>query len=453
MFIRVRPLILLLACALVLYAAFPTRTYYWDGVLFALNIEDAAAGRTSVLTLFHPNHLLYTPFGYALYRGVLACGLTMRAIAVLQYFNILASVAAAAVMYLLSRRWTKQTLFCATLFAFGATWWIFSTDADAYIVSILLLLLAVWFATATSPRWWAAALCHLGAMLFHELAIFAYPVILAAILLGRPRRIGLCAAYVATTAAAVAGAYAICYSLVDHARYPTLFGWLTSFASDSGYTHSIGQAAGSLLSYVKLFVGGRLSLIREYFSVLSALALAICAVALVIAFRRPVMKPATENRTLLWAWAIPYVLFLISWDPGSAFHKLFVWPAIVLLVATYLRPSYALAIAMAAWNFGAFIYPHSHAAADPVLVLAQKIDRQLPKNARVYYAAFSPDDWYLDYFAPGRNWLKLNGSPAENGTICFETTALAANPGLAVNRTWELVNAQHDIRLACRIPP
>jgi hypothetical protein len=119
----------------------------------------------------------------------------------------------------------------------------------------------------------------------------------------------------------------------------------------------------------------------------------------------------------------------------------------------YLRPTYALAIALAAWNFGAFIYPHAHASADPVLVLAQKIDRELPKDATIYYAAFSPDDWYLDYFAPGRSWLKLNGPPAQEGAICLETTALAGNPGVPFNRTWQLVNAQHNIRLACRIPP
>jgi hypothetical protein len=452
MFVPVRSLLILLACALVLYAAFPTRTYYWDGVLFALNIEDAARGQASPLALFHPNHLLYTAFGYMLYRAVLACGFTLRAITVLQGFNIIASIAATAVLYQLARRFTQAALFCATLFAFGATWWKFSTDADAYIVSILLLLLAVWFATATPPRWWAAALCHVGAMLFHELAIFAYPVILAAILLQRPRRIGLCAAYIAGTAACVAAAYWICYSLADHTAHPTLLAWATSFASDSGYTHSPGQIFGSLASYVKLFLGGRIGLIREYFSLASAAAFAVCVAALIASFFERSRATTRARNPLLWAWAIPYVIFLAVWDPGSAFHKLFVWPAIALLLAAYVPPRFAWAIALAAWNFGAFIYPHAHASADPMLVLAQKIDRELPKNATIYYAAFSPDDWYLDYFAPGRTWLKLSNPPAQ-GTVCFETTALATNPAVPVNRTWELVNPQHNIRLVCRIPP
>lgn len=455
MFVAVRSLLIVLACAFVLYAAFPTRTYYWDGVLFALNIEDVARGQSSPLMLFHPNHLLYTAFGYVLYRAALASGLTVRAITALQLANVVASVAACAVLYAVARRLLEsreKALFCATLFAFGATWWKFSTDANAYIFSILLILLAVWFATATPARWRAAALCHAGAMLFHELAVFAYAVILAAMLLHRPRRIALCVAYVAGTAALLAIAYWICYSLTDHSRYPTLLAWITSFASDSGYTRSLAQITGSFASYVKLFVGGRIALIREYLSVLSAVAFAICAIAAVIAFRQRAIKAGAGNHALLWAWAIPYVIFLGSWDPGSPFHKLFVWPSIVLLIAAYLPTRYALAVALAAWNFGAFIYPHSHASADPVLVLAQKIDRELPKNATIYYAAFSPDDWYLAYFAPGRKWIKLNGEIAE-GASCFDTTALASNPGVPTNRTWELVNTQHNIRLACRIGP
>ena len=453
MFVPVRRLFILLACVLALYAALPTRTYYWDGVLFALNIEDVARGQSSPLTLFHPNHLLYTAWGYALYRAALACGLTLRAITVLQIFNMLASVTAAALVFRLARRWNQSALFCATLFAFGATWWKFSSDADAYIVSVLLLLVAMCFATATPPRWWAAALCHAAAMLFHELAIFTYPAILAAMLLERSRRFRLAAAYMAVTGAVVAGTYWICYSLMDHSRYPTLLAWVTSFASDSGYTHSFGQVAGSFGSYGKLFAGGRLALLRDYFSVPSAIAFAVCAVALIAAFRRPGMKAPSARRPLLWAWAVPYFIFLASWDPVSAFHKLFVWPAIVLLITAYLRPNYAFAIAIAAWNFGAFIYPHAQASADPVLALAQKINRELPKKATIYYAAFSPDDWYLDYFAPGRTWLKLNGAVAAEGTVCLETTALASKGPVETNRTWELVNAQHNIRLACRIAP
>jgi len=467
-----RPRLILLACAFVLYAAFPTRTYYWDGVLFALNIESVAQGQASAAILIHPNHLLYSAFGYLLYRTALACGLTLRAIAVLQIFNTLASTAAAALVYAIAKRMTRSAaaaLFCAMLFAFGATWWKFSTDADAYVVTILLLLLAIYFVLREPPQLILAAICHTVAMLFHQLAIFAYFAILAAIFLQprwpKQKRVLICAAYALGTGACVGVAYWICYLQADHSAYPSLARYVSSYASDSGFTQSFRQILNSYLtSYVKLFFGGKLSLVKEYFSIASATSFAICAVALgyaVMRFRRPNAEPRMQvdrrSAIVLWAWLLPYAIFLASWDPGSAFHKLFVWPSMVLLIGAYLASRrlprltawIAITIAIAAWNFGAFIYPHSHDSADPVLVLAQKIDRELPKSATVYYSAFSPDDWYLDYFAPGRKWVKLNGTPT-TVPFCVDTTARAElAPAADPILHWEVVNSQHSIRLEC----
>jgi hypothetical protein len=156
-----------------------------------------------------------------------------------------------------------------------------------------------------------------------------------------------------------------------------------------------------------------------------------------------------------------------------------VWPPIVLLMGTYIASRnrlmehiyafLALAVAIAAWNFGAFIYPHSRVTADPVLVLAQTLDQQLPRNATVYYRALDPDDWYLEYFAPGRTWSPLLQHPnswqqqlrtSTAGPVCLETTALEELeknplhasqilPEIDSGRRWDLVNSRHNIRLEC----
>lgn len=467
---RSRSHLFLLAGILLFYAAFLTRSYYWDGVLFALNIESVADGHAAPAMLIHPNHLLYSAFGYVLYRAALACGLSLRAITILQTFNTLASTAAAALVYTIAKRVTRSAataLFSLALFAFGATWWKFSTDADAYIVSILLLLAAVYFALEEPPRLLPAAICHSMAMLFHQLAIFTYPVILAATLLDerRPKRkrLWIAGAYLFATGAAVSLAYWFCYAHADHNAHPSFAKYVSSYASDSGFTQSVAQIVNSYLaSYLKLFLGGKPSLIREYFSIPTAFAFLICAAALIFAGARwrtssPPIRTNRKALLLLWIWLLPYVLFLASWDPGSAFHKLFAWPSLVLLIGAHLasrriHTALAIAGAIAAWNFGAFIYPHAHASADPVLMLAQRIDRELPRNATVYYAAFSPDDWYLDYFAPGRTWMKLNGMPAAD-PFCLDTTALAAfRPQPEPIARWELVNTQHTIRLECFRP-
>ncbi len=242
------------------------------------------------------------------------------------------------------------------------------------------------------------------------------------------------------------------------------------------------SSALTLTSYIKLFAGGKLSLIHDYFSIPVFFSLLISLGALIGAaflFRHPETDDRDHvNRraiAFLWLWFLTYAIFLASWDPGSAFHKLFVWPPIVLLIGAYVadRPALrqrskallALAVALAAWNFGAFIYPHSHASADPVLSLALTVDRQLPKNATVYYRVLAPDDWYLEYFAPGRFWSPLqvrSGSvyigitnhPA--GPTCFETTALDLldkAPAVASHidpaRRWDLLDSRHRIRLEC----
>ena len=472
-----------------IYAAFLTRTYYWDGVLFSLSIEKAERGQLPAGILFHPNHLLYSALGLALYKAALFCHMSLRAITVLQIFNAIASATASYLLFSFAMWLTKSkpvALFCWVIFAFGATWWKFSTDADSYIIAILLLILAARFAAASSLRLVAVAVCHTLAMLFHELAVFAYVPLVAAILLDtrRPRakRTWVSGAYIVSTAACVASVYSIAYLYSDRVTYPTLFSWVTSYSAESQVTHSMRQLFVSyLLSYGKLFVGGRFSLIRDYFSVPVCLALIVCVAfaawgAVLLRRARDGVGIETGARTkrILWIWLLSFGLFLAWWEPSSAFYKLFVWPPVVLLIGCFIASRkqsqeavygwLAIAASIAAWNFAAFIYPHSHASADPVLTLAQTIDRQLPKNATIYYRILDPDDWYLEYFAPGRTWtmLPVEISSTEQlkhsatGPVCLETTALEQLEARAELREridpqhrWELVNRQHNVRVEC----
>ncbi len=470
-----------------------TRTYYWDGVRFSLDIEGAHRGVLPIAALFHPNHLIYNVAGYSIYSVLLPLWPNLRAIHVLQTINIVLSLLAGYVLFLIAKRITDNrgvAFFCWLLFTTGATWWKFSTDADSYVACVLFLLLSALFLLSARPRIVPAALCHAAAMLFHELAIFAYVPVLAWIffdLRKTPRsKLRIALLYGAGTLGPVAIAYWFCYMQANHALYPTLLSWITSFAADSGFTHSIGEIIGYYLtSYVKLFAGGKLSLIRDFFSFLECAALLLCAVFLIWAIRLFKKPHDTEEASVdqkavvfLWAWLIGYALFLAAWDPGSAFHKLLVWPAIVLLLGVYIvraqyarqrvRASTILGAALTAWNFGAFIYPHSQPPADPVLMLALKLNRELPKDATVYFKALDPDDWYLEYFAPGRRWIPLpkdrrdlpKAIGLDAGPVCFETTALdslkddpALDEGMILwghsYRRWYLVNSHHNIRLEC----
>lgn len=138
----------------IFYSVFLTRTYYWDGVLFSLYIEGVHRGELPPAVLFHPNHLVYSAFGYLLYSAALACGLEVRALSLLQIVNVIVSAAAGFVVFVLAKRITSSAsiaLFCWMLFAFGATWWKFSTDADSYILSVFFLILAILFVLEIRP--------------------------------------------------------------------------------------------------------------------------------------------------------------------------------------------------------------------------------------------------------------------------------------------------------------
>ncbi|MBV9034806.1 MAG: glycosyltransferase family 39 protein, partial [Acidobacteriaceae bacterium] len=280
-----KTLILFLGLILI-YSAFLTRTYYWDGVLFSLYIEKVSRGELPHSILFHPNHLLYSGFGYLLYSLLLSLGLHFRAITLLQCANVLASAGAAALMFTLAKRLfslTNLAIFCSSLFAFGATWWKFSTDADSYVLSVLLSLLAVSFVLNERRSLLFAGACHTLAMLFHQLAVFIYAPVLVAILWeNRPSsvRVRHACAYVFGTSGCVALAYRLAYSFAGRDSGHTFLGWITSFSAQSQMTHSWRQIFIQYpASYLKLLAGGKLSLIRDYLSplVIAALALSVLA--------------------------------------------------------------------------------------------------------------------------------------------------------------------------------
>ena len=128
-----------LALPLAVYLLLPTRNYYWDGVAFAINVEKQLPLRDTL----HPNHLIYTAAYVWLYHAALLIGLKTRALFLMQFVNSLLAGASVALVYRALRRRTIRTdgaIAGALAFAFAATWWKFSTDADAYIPSIFLIV-------------------------------------------------------------------------------------------------------------------------------------------------------------------------------------------------------------------------------------------------------------------------------------------------------------------------
>src|SRR5215208_5801676 len=174
---QIAPGLLFLAIA-VIYLSFPTRVYYWDGIAFAHAIEDAPALSPS---LVHPNHLIYNFAGYLFYKLLHALGIEVRAITALQILNSLLSTACAGVLFLILRD-TLRSLYLAicltALFSFSATWWKFSTDANAYVPSVLFLLISFYLVLPKQKaRPLLIAVTFFISLAFHQLAIMKWPVL------------------------------------------------------------------------------------------------------------------------------------------------------------------------------------------------------------------------------------------------------------------------------------
>lgn len=445
------------------YLLLLTRSHYWDGVLFSLYVEKVAAGEMARTALFHPNHLFYSAAGFVLYD--MFSSMHLRAITCFQVWSAVCGAATAALVGWLAAGWTgsRWTMwFCTVLFAFGATWWKFSTDAASYVPAVLLVALAV--RGALGGRWVEAAVYHAAAMTVHQLAVFAFiPIAFAtAARAGR----GRAAAYAGTAMGLTSAAYLLTFYGAGLSTGTGFFAWLTSFSGGAQTTHTIGQVLGTYpLSYGKLLFGGKFGLIWEFWSFPVAAGLA-GAVGLLVLGSWLLARKEEGGRgerdpvvtKTLWLWIAPYAVFTLWFEPGNAFYKLFLWPPAVLLAGLTVRQrakaGLAFALAMTAWNFGAFIYPHTKAAADPVYAFALRLDRELPREAKVFYRQFTSDDWYLAYFAPGRNWRAAPmGNLAKEAPFCLETSALGSaeveHAGLRVAKSWLLDDRRHYVQVKC----
>jgi hypothetical protein len=384
------------------YLAFPTRQYYWDGVSFAIDIEHAASWRE----LFRVHHLLYNLLGYAEYRLL---GRSVRALYLLQWTNCLAGGLLVWLAHRLFRSLgvpAGSAAACAALLGVAATFWKFTTDADSYILATLLLLAAY----VTIPRSPAlGALFQLGAVMMHQLGALFFPV--AMVLLwqrSRERFWRDAAVYTILTAGGTLALYALAYRLVRPLPAPSFTAWLT-FHADIPFSFAAARNAGwLLLGTLRLFVGGKPS--RTLYFIVPLVAVLLIAAAWKVKPR--LVRPAIRLPGALLVWLAVYLVFLFFWEPNNTFYRLFyLVPLIAALgVATRALPVRTLALivlALASWNFAQFIYPNTRVEANAPLQVALSQQRLWPSGTGVVYGRFVPDLWTISYFNPQVSWIAV----------------------------------------------
>ncbi len=380
----------------VVYLAFPTKVYYWDGIVFAQTIEDASSLRAS---LVHPNHLVYNFAGYLFYKLLRALGTDVRALTALQILNSFLSAACAGVFFKILMK-TFRSLYlsvCLTLlFAFSATWWKFSTDADAYIPSVLFLLICFYLVLPNrKARPLLVGVTFFISMAFHQLAVVMFPVLALGIYLqdgplSLKRRALNAVLFSMTAAVLIVTAYGYLFYLASGSfDLVRLIRWAASYSPDADVKFSLwSNLRYSLRGQVRLFFGGRFNLLKGLinpFVIVLLICLASAVVALIVEgvrnagkifrgrwVRELRLEPAEKSVLLLsLLWAFVYLAFLFVWLPQNTFYRLFYLPALILLLgfalssfkkrATAERFRTALFVATVALaNFLFLIYPFSH---------------------------------------------------------------------------------------------
>ncbi|HSL53347.1 MAG TPA: hypothetical protein VK868_03085 [Pyrinomonadaceae bacterium] len=390
---RLAPWLLFIAIALI-YLLFPTRVYYWDGITFAKTIEDVSSLQPS---LVHPNHLIYNFVGYIFYKMLRSLGAEIRALTALQILNCLLSAVCARIFFsiLLNTLRSLYLSVCLTLlFAFSATWWKFSTDADAYIPSVLFVLVSFYLVLpGQKARPLLLAVSFFISMAFHQLAVLMWPVLALGLYLQNgelsiKKRTFRTTYFSAVAAVLIIASYAYLFYLASGSSDPQrLLSWTASYSPDADTGFNLwSNLRYSMRGHVRLFFGGRLSLLKGLMNPLLVVMIAALAGTVVLVLvswlrslrtavrvgRFPELRWEKPEKTVLLLallWTFLYVVFLFFWLPQNTFYRLFYMPALILLLGLVLvaaqgrtaksRTLAAFVLAVALANFVFMIYPFS----------------------------------------------------------------------------------------------
>ena len=439
----------LFAVIAAIYLLFPTKNYYWDGIAFAQAIEGAPQLHRS---LVHPNHLIYNLVGYVFYRTLQLAGFSLRAVTALQILNSLCGALTAVLLFRIMKGTLRSIYFAITLtllFAFSATWWKYVTDADAYIPSILFLLLSFYFALPQrKPNPVVVALIYALSLSLHQMAIIFFPVLVVAIFvqdetLPRKRRVINCAVFTAIAGGLTLGAYVYSfYLLTGGFHLQNFLRWTLSYAPDDSFGFRPWINLGfTLRGHNRLFFGGRFNaisgLINPFIVLLMALWLGLfltLTVKVVRSLRKPgwawltAIKRDPQQRKLAklcLLWIVVFLIVLYIYVAHHTYYRLFYLPALIILLGLILDSyqqvmgssrKYRLAIFVALFtitNFLMVIFPYTHVQKYPPLAFALEMNQVWPRNTVIYYGSANSDNNLVKYFNQGTNWKKLELEHAE----------------------------------------
>jgi len=353
----------------ILFASHPTRRFYFDGVLFACNIEHGVWEK-----LFNPHHLLYTWVMYILHNVIEAVsGREIKALFLMQWVNIFMGSLGVALFWRLLARLVEDKGLAVLVVLLGClsfTWWHFSTDADVYIISTLFLLLAadrleivIRHREPSNFDFVAIGIFQTLSVLFHQLNVFWVVCVIGCLWLvksmGPPKdRWRWWWIYAASLAIPVAVAYiGIGIFALGQKTVSEFFYWITEYGHESSYWISSWTEIpyATLNGYLMVFFHrwalgpklleydltlaieegrfwkGILKTVFGYYSL--GLLFFIYLAALYNLKKYYIQYP--KKAIFCFSWLLPYVLFQFFFMPTNYFYKLFFFVPLLAIFAWY----------------------------------------------------------------------------------------------------------------------
>jgi len=429
-----------------LYLSTLTADYYWDGITFALQIEKVAKMERGASLLFHQNHLLYNVIGFVAYDLLRALSIPVRALFILQTSNAFVGAAAIGVFFRLAvtvSRCRYAAVISSAAFASAAVWWKLATDANAYVMSILLLLVCASTLLSAKPRWFLAAAAFAGGMLIHQLASPFYLAALVAVFTNPSveKKWKFVAKFSALAWGATIAAYFLCAALLHDIKAPlAVVKWAVS--NPSGVSTSGNPLHGLALlprGNLDMIVGHSFGLYRSQGGwlekVLALATLGSAILCLVMFLRRArfadflrslfTIAPSARERwsacvPMLITWIATYLVFLLFWEPWQVLYRAFYLPPLALMLALVLSnyhnstralPTGAAAgavVTLALFNLTFFVLPHTHAAANPLVAAARSAHHLWDGKTVVYFADRNEADTAFEYFNDQTEWRRFS---------------------------------------------
>jgi len=461
------------------YLSFLSKAYVFEGLARALPIDTHHFNH-----LFAGNYLLYGVLGQAFHRMLQILGARNPAYISLQILDTLYGAVGLSVFYFSLRRLGAVTMAAAVwTCGLGVTlgYWLWSTDAENYIFSTLLLqilffgLLGENRASRPSPA--RIGLLHGLACLGHIVNVMMVLPCLWILLYRAPApKEKILGAYFASLIAVVGGAYALTILFIKNIKSPLqILAWF--LGSASGGTQNLmhwhgGLSGASLAQWLKMTLHIFVATPTPYshpapFShlpfliALARICMAFLTGLFILKFK-DILKNDAKIVIACLLWLFSYALIFTSWEPGTMVYRISDLIPLVTLLFLASRSVGAIAIGMAFFvslgfaNFLDEIYPRSFASNNAAWVRMQLIKSVTHEKDWIAVEG-GTDELYVPYFAQRQPFLisRFHAAPdqlrsalstlSHHGQRVFITSRLLVDPEWkSFFENWPLREVAHD---------